>query len=91
MRAHSAMILLAGASDPTGVFLQYGAVGAAVVVLGAFAWSTIKRERDRADRMERELQEMNNRVIDRFADVLKEAKDALVAANDYLRDLARKR
>jgi len=31
------MILLAGASDPTGVFLQYGAVGAAVVVLGAFA------------------------------------------------------
>jgi len=41
--------------------------------------------------MERELQEMNNRVIDRLADVLKEAKDALVAANDYLRDLARKR
>lgn len=85
------MMLLAAAGDPTGVLLQYGAVGAGLVVLGGFAWSTIKRERERADRLERELQEMNNRVIERLADVLKGAGDALTSANDYLRDLARKR
>lgn len=78
-------------SNPAVVLLQYGAIGAFVVVLGTFAYSAIKRERDRADRLERELAEANNRIIDRLAEVLVQSREALVAANDYLRDLALRR
>lgn len=91
----AALILLnlaAGQSpgDPTSVFLQYGAIGAMVVILGLFAWSAYRRERDRADRLEQQLSDANQRIIDRFADVLKESRDALVDANDYLRYLSRR-
>lgn len=77
--------------NPTVVLLQYGAVGAFVVVLGAFAYTSIKRERDRGDRLEKELSDANNKIIDRLAEVLVQSREALVAANDYLRDLALRR
>lgn len=78
-------------ADPTSVFLQYGVVGALCVILGLFAWSAYRRERDRADRLEGQLQQINDKIADRFADILKETRDALSDANDYLRDLARRR
>lgn len=84
--------------DPTAVLLQYGAIGAFVVILGFFAWAAYKRERDRADRLEQQLQAANDRLIaaneraaERLTEVLTQTRDALVAANDYLRDLARRR
>jgi hypothetical protein len=77
--------------DPSAVLLQYGAIGAFVVVLGVFAWRAYKRESDRADRLEAQLAEANTRIIDRFADVLAQTRDALRSSNDYLRDLARRR
>lgn len=80
-----------GTGDPAGVLLQYGAIGAFVVVLGVFAWRAYKRESERADRLEQQLLEANNRIIDRFAEVLTQTRDALVQSNDYLRDLARRR
>lgn len=84
--------VIASAGDPAGTILAtWGAPGALVVILGLFAWAAYKRERDRADRLEAQLQAANDRIIDRLADVLKESRDALVVANDYLRDLAHRR
>lgn len=85
------MLFATAANDPTGVLLNYGAIGAMLVLLGIFAYGTVRRERDRADRAEAQLQAINDKIIDRLADVLKEAKDALVESSDYLRDLARRR
>jgi hypothetical protein len=79
------------ANDPSAVLLQYGAIGAIAVLLGIFAWYAYRRERDRADRLEQQLQETNTRIIDRFAEVLTQTRDALVQANEVLRDLARRR
>lgn len=76
------------ASDPTGVLLNYGAIGAFVVILGIFAWRAYSRERDRADRLEQQLQLANDKIVDRLAEVLVQSRDALSVANDYLRDLA---
>lgn len=77
--------------DPAAVLLQYGAVGAFVVVLAVFAWRSYKRESERADRLETQLLEANQRIIDRYTEVLTQTRDALVQSNDYLRDLARRR
>jgi hypothetical protein len=77
--------------DPTAVLLQYGAIGAFVVILGVFAWRAYRRESDRADRLETQLLEANQRIIDRFAEVLTQTRDALRESNDYLRDMARRR
>jgi hypothetical protein len=79
------------ANDPSAVLLQYGAIGAIAVLLGIFAWYAYRRERDRADRLEQQLQETNTRIIDRFAEVLTQTRDALIQANEVLRDLARRR
>lgn len=84
------MLIAEAASDPTGVFLQYGAIGAMVVILGLFAWSAYRRERDRADKLEGQLKESNDRIIDRLAQVLTESREALSDANEYLRDLSRR-
>lgn len=86
------MIFLAtGASDPTALLLNYGAVGAMLVLLGIYSYGTIKRERERGDRLEALLQSTNERIAEKFADLLKETRDALVESSDYLRDLARRR
>jgi hypothetical protein len=50
-----------------------------------------RRESDRADRLETQLLEANQRIIDRFAEVLTQTRDALRESNDYLRDMARRR
>jgi hypothetical protein len=86
------MLLLATAtSDPTGVLLNYGAIGAILVLLGIYAYGSVKRERERADRLETQLQTINDRINEKLADLLKETRDALVESSDYLRDLARRR
>jgi ElaB/YqjD/DUF883 family membrane-anchored ribosome-binding protein len=84
-------VSLCGHRRPFRVLLQYGAIGAFVVILGVFAWRAYKRESDRADRLEQQLAEANQRIIDRFAEVLAQTRDALRESNDYLRDLARRR
>lgn len=85
------MILAETASGPTDVLLQYGAIGAMLVILGLFAWNTVKRERDRADRLETQLADINQRINDRLAEVLSQTRDALRESNDYLRDLSQRR
>lgn len=78
-------------SDPTSVLLQYGVVGAVAVVLTAFAWVAYRRERDRADRLEQQLQLVNDKITDRFAEVLGVVRNTLSETNDILRDLGHRR
>lgn len=77
--------------DPANVLLQYGAIGAFVVVLGLFAYTAYKRESARADRLEEQLRLTNERITDRLTEVLVQCREALKDANDYLRDLSRRR
>lgn len=63
------MLLLAAEASSSqtsvvAVFLQYGAVGAMLVVLGFFARSLIQREQKRGDRLELELSKKNDEVRD---------------------------
>lgn len=98
-------LLAAPVADPNVVLLNYGAVGALLVIFVAFSWLTIKRERkngedavnrerERADRLERLLQEKNDQLVEvaeRVVELAKGSRDALIEANDYLRDLSHTR
>lgn len=78
---------VSGAAD---TFVQYGVLGAVALFLGVFAYRAWNREKDRADRLENQLAEANQRAIDLLVPALTQTRDALTAANDYLRDLARR-
>jgi ElaB/YqjD/DUF883 family membrane-anchored ribosome-binding protein len=89
------MLAAAASTDPTAVFLQYGVVGALCVVLAVVlsrvSWAAYKRERERADKAEAKLDVVNERITTRLEDVVRSAGQALAAANEYLRDLAKER
>lgn len=85
------MSILAVAADPNTVLLNYGAIGAIAILLIGFAWTAWKRERDRGDRLEKQLQVDHDKLVDTIVEVLVQTRDALIASNDYLRDLAHRR
>jgi hypothetical protein len=78
-------ILLAAAAVPPATttvqetLLQYGAIGAILVVLLAFSYTAIKRERERADRAEADLRELNavvrEKVMPLAADLIRAAAE----------------
>lgn len=72
---------------PDDVLLQYGALGVMVMAAGLiirvlFARETaaFERERERADRMEAEVQRLNNMIQDRMLPILHEATKAISEA-----------
>jgi Flp pilus assembly protein TadB len=71
-------------ADSTGgfesTFLQYGVLGAVALILGYFAWDTIKRERHRADRLEEQLRSLNETVQSQTMKALNEATKAVADA-----------
>lgn len=68
-------------------FLQYGVLGAVALVLGWFAWSTIKRERDRADALEARLQALHESVQTQVVPTVTRASEALARVAELLPDL----
>lgn len=84
----------AQASPPSdNVFLQYGAMGVlaglailAVKVLFQKNSQAYDRERERADRLEAELQRLNNLIQDKYLTTLAEATRAISDAMAYVRD-----
>lgn len=66
------------------VFLQYGAIGAMLVVLGYFARTLIKREQDRSDRLEAENQRLNTITQEKTVPALLEATNALAKTQETL-------
>lgn len=49
-----------GTSDPLTMLLQYGVLGIVAVLLIIFARSAINRDRDRADKAEAQVKELND-------------------------------
>lgn len=56
----------ASASDPLALLLQYGVLGIFAVLLVVYAKSSIKRERDAADRAEAQVRELNDFIRDKL-------------------------
>lgn len=86
---------LSTAVDPLtsaqGVFLQYGAVGAILLVLLWFAYGAIKRERDatdrertRAEKAESEKDELNRLMRTEVIPVLTKATEATTRVTDVV-------
>src|SRR4051812_41517388 len=86
---------LSAAVDPLtsaqGVFLQYGAVGAILLVLLWFAYGAIKRERDatdrertRAEKAESEKDELNRLMRTEVIPVLTKATEATTRLTDVV-------
>lgn len=90
-------VLAQGATDLTSVWLQYGALGAitlcalaAVRVLFQREAKSLDLERQRADRLEEELRQLNAAVHEKYvptlthaAEVLTRATEALARAKDW--------
>lgn len=70
----------AGPVDPTAdvaqVFLDRGVLGAVVLVLGLFAWWSIRRERSRADARDAEFQALLKNYTDEVVPALVLGQDA---------------
>jgi len=80
------MVLAAGSSplDLTNPLIQYGAVGCLALASLFWAWTlyksaqeSVKRERERADRLEAEIQKLNNDIHEKYIPVLTRVTDAL--------------
>lgn len=72
---------------PNDVLLQYGALGFMVLAAGAIIrvlfqreTAAYERERERADRMEAEVQRLNNIIQERMLPILHEATKAISEA-----------
>lgn len=77
---------IAPAGEITGVFLQYGVLGA-FALFGLWFFRTVyKRETERADRAEAALAELNRDVREKVIPVLTEAARAAADAAIVLRD-----
>jgi hypothetical protein len=90
---------MAAAADGGGgidiaVFAQYGVLGVIAAILIWFAKGAHQRERDRADRLEAEVQRLHTLMLDRVIPALTSATNAaeesaaLIAALQRERELA---
>lgn len=76
-------------SDPTGVLLQYGALGVltllaiiAVRVMYQREVAAYEHERDRADRLEQELRDLNATIRSEYIGTISQATRAIAEANE---------
>jgi hypothetical protein len=82
--AASLLIGQTAPSDPASTFAQYGVLGVAVLALAVFARQAYNRERDRADRLEKELKESRDRELAMQVKVSEEFAPLVVRATDAL-------
>lgn len=73
-----------GSADPTTDLAKQGPLGVAVLALAAFARAAYNREKDRADRLERELSESRDRELAMQAQVAKDVLPLMARATDAL-------
>lgn len=81
----AAFTTAATSADPGSVLLQYGAIGAMLVVLGLFAKAQIKREQDRGDRLEQRLEERDKAIQEKYVPTLEANTATLKEVVDLLR------
>lgn len=82
-------LALASAGDPTSVLLQYGALGVltlcaviAVKVMYSRETEAHQRERERADRLEAELRQLNATIRTEYISTIGSATRAIAEANE---------
>lgn len=86
----SLLILSQTSSDPTAtVFAQYGVIGVALLVLGRFALSAVKREQDRADRLDLELAKLHEAYRSESGPALAAAASAVSSALEVIEEIRR--
>lgn len=76
-------------ADPTGILLQYGALGVltllavfAVRVMYARLVAAYEREKERADRLEGELRQLNSMIRSEYVGTIGNATRAIADANE---------
>jgi len=84
------------AADPTGavdlsVFAQYGVLGILTLMLIFFARGAYQRERDRADRLETEVQRLHELILDKVIPALQSASQAAEDSTALLQAMQRER
>lgn len=88
--------LLTAAADAAGgiditVFAQYGILGVIAAMLIWFARGAHQRERDRADRLEAEVQRLHTLMLDRVIPALTSATNAAEESAALLQAMQRER
>ena len=85
------LVAQSSSGDVTGTLVQYGAIGAMLVVLGFFAKSLIKREQDRADNLEKDNKRLNELVQDKIVPALINATTAVNSSQQILQDIQKQK
>lgn len=81
------MIVTATALDPTTGLLQYGVLGIFAVILLVLSKTLIRREQERADRLDAEVNRLNSLIQDKTIPALISATSAIQASQLYLQSL----
>jgi hypothetical protein len=79
------------AGPDLGVLANYGVLGLFTIILIGFAFRAWQRETARADRVEAELREKNQAMLDKVIPALTTAALAAKEAADLVRELADER
>ncbi len=87
---------LTAVAEPAGgldlaVFAQYGVLGILVLILIYFAKNAHQRERDRADRLEAEVQRLHELMLDRVIPALTAAAKAAEESSELMNQMQRER
>lgn len=84
-------VLAQGSTDITSVWLQYGALGAitlcalgAVRVLFQREAKSLDLERQRADRLEEELRQLNNSIHEKYVPALTRSAEVLTRVTEAI-------
>lgn len=77
--------------DTGSVLLQYGAIGAMLIVLGLFARTLIAREQHRSDRLDVEVTRLNNLIADKVIPALVTATSVINDSQQLLQTMQHQR
>lgn len=85
------MWLAEGVEVPIADLGQYGVAGTIAAIALWFFWQAYKRERDRADRLEKEKDELNTSIREVFVPSMETSKAALLESNQLLAEFKARR
>jgi len=81
--------LLTADDVSVGTLAQYGVLGIFAAILVVFAKTAYRRETDRADRLETEVQRLNALIQDRVIGVISSATNAVEESTELMTVMAR--
>jgi hypothetical protein len=81
-------VILAGSIDPITAIGQWGSTGAVLLVLFAVARIIYKDTKDRADRLESELREVNKALVEKIVPAFDATGKALMDAQTLITEQA---